>query len=196
MEIEEIKNTIREEYEKIEKEVLKKTAVSSSDGNFIKIGIKIKKPKDITLGISRTVSFGERDWIIDSIFGTPNIPEIPMGKEKDLVYSILTNLDYSGGTILIPASLYSRIIQDKYNDIKFQAPWNQLSGHNIIPISDNKLKKIILINNLGVLWEGVKDKSSNSYLMINEIRDSIEVYTLNHLHIFPENIKILNPQLN
>ncbi len=193
MEIKEIKNTIREEYEKIEKEVLKKTAVSSSDGNFIKIEIRIKTPKEITLGISRTVSFGERDWIIDSILGTPNIPEIPMGKEKDLVYSILTNLDYSGGTILIPASFYLKIIQDKYNDIKFQAPWNQLSGNNIIPISDNKLKKIILINNLGVLWEGVKDRVSNSFLMINEIGEDLEIYTLNHLHIFPENIKILNP---
>lgn len=120
METEEIKKIIRDEYQRIGKEVLKKTEVPSATKEFTKIGVKLKDPLNIP-NIPRMISLGERDWVIESILNLQNIQRIPLEKEKNITYSILTNLDYSGGTILIPAKLYFNLI-DRYSSITFQHP--------------------------------------------------------------------------
>lgn len=168
---------------------IKKIEVSKTNGKFAKIGLKVPKLEDPIYGVGRSIALGERDWLINSVLNDKRI--IPLSEQGKLVENALIhNMKFIGGVIFIPSKFYMELIQFFYNSLRFENPWSKIYGYDLIPIPDKISDKIIIIENLGIIWKGVTKKEE--FLHVDVKGKNYEVYTLNYLDIDPEMVKVID----
>jgi len=178
-----------------EPQILKKTPVKETNGKFIKIGRKISIPNLQVLGLGRAISIGEKDWLVKSILNTKKIKSI---SEKGVSSGTVSkNIKFTKGSILLPSHLYGNLLTNSFHDLTFRrgfrkdnCNWNKLWEYNLIPFANQEMNKIIIIEEGGILWEA--KKQNDSFLHVIEERGTWEIFTLNDLIIYPDEITILN----
>jgi hypothetical protein len=185
-----IKNRIIEEYESQQRLPLKKREMLKSDGEFIKVGLRIKKSDLEIFGVGRAIAIGERDWIVESILKNKDVKKRPLDR-KNVLKTILENIDYQGNSLMfISTELYGSLLSENPSLIKFDNRWNKILNSCLVPIPDKQLKGIIMVEENALILKTIKNKTE---LIIKEGTDNTwEIFTLNKLMMFPEGIKILD----